>query len=231
MAHQPRPVAHHQPREHQRHARRAEPPPVDHQHHAPEAVEPGLQHRVVHGRLRRAANHKGLLLVHAGVTTDDFVLAGIDAAQQEAAFELVNYLTGPEGMKEWTDLGLAMPTRESLRAGWLEQYPDLEPFLDGADYAYPWQFRPGFQDVLDTINDGLQQAFAGTALPEDVLENAQEVGEEVLNRYGRTCVAYVLLILWGVAVRRHAPQKMTFGAGELCAACRLRWCGCGAAWR
>ena len=110
------------------------------------------------------------------------VPAGIDAAQQEAAFELVNYLTGPEGMKEWTDLGLAMPTRESLRAGWLEQYPDLEPFLDGADYAYPWQFRPGFQDVLDTINDGLQQAFAGTALPEDVLENAQEVGEEVLNR-------------------------------------------------
>lgn len=110
------------------------------------------------------------------------VPAGIDAARQEAAFELVNYLTGPEGMKEWTDLGLAMPTRESLREGWLEQYPDLQPFLDGADNAYPWQFRPGFQDVLDTINDGLQQAFAGTALPEDVLENAQEVGEEVLSR-------------------------------------------------
>ena len=110
------------------------------------------------------------------------VPAGIDAARQEAAFALVNYLTGPEGMKEWTDLGLAMPTRESLREGWLAQYPDLQPFLDGADNAYPWQFRPGFQDVLDTINDGLQQAFAGTALPEDVLENAQEVGEEVLSR-------------------------------------------------
>ena len=110
------------------------------------------------------------------------VPAGIDAAHQAAAFELVNFLTGPEGMKQWTDLGLAMPTRESLREDWLAQFPDLEPFLDGAEFAYPWQFRPGFQDVLDTINDGLQQAFAGTALPEDVLENAQEVGEEVLAR-------------------------------------------------
>ncbi len=110
------------------------------------------------------------------------VPAGLDAAQQAAAFELVNFLTGPEGMKQWTDLGLAMPTRQSLREGWLAQFPDLEPFLDGAEFAYPWQFRPGFQDVLDTINDGLQQAFAGTALVEDVLQNAQEVGEEVLAR-------------------------------------------------
>lgn len=110
------------------------------------------------------------------------VPAGIDAVHQAAAFELVNFLTGPEGMKQWTDLGLAMPTRESLREDWLAQFPDLEPFLDGAEFAYPWQFRPGFQDVLDTINDGLQQAFAGTALPESVLENAQEVGEEVLAR-------------------------------------------------
>ncbi|MBK6709176.1 MAG: hypothetical protein IPG51_02385 [Chloroflexi bacterium] len=85
-------------------------------------------------------------------------------------------------MKAWTDLGLAMPTRASLRDGWLEKYPDLEPFLNGADYAYPWQFRPGFQDVLDTVNSGLQEAFTGLATTEQVLQNAQEVGTEVLNR-------------------------------------------------
>lgn len=105
-----------------------------------------------------------------------------NAANREASIRLINYLTGPEGMEAWTNLGLAMPTRESLRAGWLEQFPELEPFLNGADYAYPWQFRPGFQDVLDTINAGLQQAFTGTTTVDQVLEEAQQVGTEVLNR-------------------------------------------------
>lgn len=112
------------------------------------------------------------------------VCYGVPAAgeNKEASFKLVNYLTGPEGMKAWTDLGLAMPTRQSLADGWSTQYPDLQPFLEGAEHAHPWQFRPGFQDVLDTVNDGLQQAFTGSQLPEDVLENAEEVGTEVLNR-------------------------------------------------
>lgn len=105
-----------------------------------------------------------------------------NAANHDASVRLVNFLTGPEGMKAWSDLGLAMPTRATLRDGWLEQYPDLEPFLNGADYAYPWQFRPGFQDVLDTVNSGLQEAFTGLATTEQVLQNAQEVGTEVLNR-------------------------------------------------
>lgn len=64
----------------------------------------------------------------------------------------------------------------------MAQFPDLEPFLNGADYASPWQFRPGFQDVLDTINDALQQAMSGMMLPEDVLTQAEEAGTEVLNR-------------------------------------------------
>ena len=102
------------------------------------------------------------------------------AANPEASIRLVNYLTGPEGMAQWTGLGLAMPTRQSLSEDWLAQYPDLESFLAGAEYAHPWQFRPGFQDVLDTLNSGLQEAFTGVATADQVLGNAQEVGTEVL---------------------------------------------------
>ena len=41
-------------------------------------------------------------------------------------------------------------------------------FLTGADYAHKWQFPVGFQDVFDTFNAGLQLAFEGQTLPEDV---------------------------------------------------------------
>lgn len=110
------------------------------------------------------------------------VPASISDERKAAAFEVVNFLTGPEGMQMWTDLGLAMPTRQSLRDHWLEQFPDLQPFLDSAEFAHPWQFRPGFQDFIDTFAAGLEQAFAGTMLPEEVLAEAEQVATEILTR-------------------------------------------------
>ena len=97
------------------------------------------------------------------------------------SWDFINYIAGPEGMKAWTDLGLAMPTRQSLSAGWAEQYPDSQPFIAGAEYAYPWQFVTGFQAVLDTMNSGIQQAFAGLATTDQVLQEAETVGNQVLS--------------------------------------------------
>jgi multiple sugar transport system substrate-binding protein len=103
-----------------------------------------------------------------------------DAPHPEESIALANWLTGAEGMAQWTDLGLAMPTRQSLSDGWLEQFPDLEPFLAGAEYARPWQFRPGFSDVMNAFNSGLQQAFTGVYTTDQVLSDTQEAGTEVL---------------------------------------------------
>ena len=106
----------------------------------------------------------------------------VNAANPEASVRLANWLTGPEGMAQWSGLGLAMPTRASLEESWLEQYPDLQPFLAGSEYAHAWQFRPGFQAVMDTFNSGLQQAFTGTYTTDQVLSETQEVGTEVLGQ-------------------------------------------------
>jgi multiple sugar transport system substrate-binding protein len=98
----------------------------------------------------------------------------------EASTKLVSYLAGAEGMKAWTDLGLAMPTRTSLREGWLQKFPELKPFLDGAEYARKWQFVPGFQAVLDTTNNELLSVFSGNQTPEGALKTIEQVGNEVL---------------------------------------------------
>lgn len=121
----------------------------------------------------------------AGKATMAFTVCyGVPAngKNNEQALKVVDYLTGAEGMKAWTDLGLAMPTRASLAEGWLAQYPDLQPFLAGADYAKKWQFRPGFQDVLDSFNAGLQDAFAGNQTADTVLSTVQDVGNQVLSK-------------------------------------------------
>jgi len=103
-----------------------------------------------------------------------------DAPHPDESVALANWLTGAEGMAQWTNLGLAMPTRASLSDAWLEQFPDLEPFLAGADYARPWQFRPGFSDVMNAFNSGLQQAFTGAYTTDQVLSDTQEAGAEAL---------------------------------------------------
>lgn len=103
-----------------------------------------------------------------------------NAPNPEASIRLANWLTGSEGMGQWTDLGLAMPTRASLRDSWLEKFPELEPFLAGAEYAHPWQFTPGFSDVMNAFNSGLQQAFTGVYTSDQVLSDAQDAGTDVL---------------------------------------------------
>jgi multiple sugar transport system substrate-binding protein len=102
------------------------------------------------------------------------------AKNPEAAIKFVDYLTGAEGMKAWTDLGLAMPTRASLREGWLAQFPNLEPYLNGAEYARKWQFVPGFQAVLDKVNEQLSLVMGENQTVKGALAEIERVGNEIL---------------------------------------------------
>jgi multiple sugar transport system substrate-binding protein len=97
----------------------------------------------------------------------------------EAAWTVVNYLTGPEGMAKWTSLGLAMPSRPGLAQQWLELFPEREPFLISGDYARGWQLGVGGQAFFNDANAEMQGLFAGT---QDVATTLQKMAEAARNR-------------------------------------------------
>lgn len=103
-----------------------------------------------------------------------------NAKNPEASFDLVNYLVGEEAMAEYTQAFPVMPSRQSLADQWREQNPELEPFLIGAEYARPFQFSPGFQGALDTLNSGIEKLASGQGSPQDVVEDVEEAGQQSL---------------------------------------------------
>jgi len=97
--------------------------------------------------------------------------------QPDAAWTVINYLTGEEGMGKWTSLGLAMPARTGLADAWLKQFPEREPFLKSGEYARGWQLGPGGQAFYNDANGDLQGLFAGTLDVQTTLANWQKEAE------------------------------------------------------
>lgn len=109
------------------------------------------------------------------------VCYGVGAENEsDAAWSAVDYLTGPEGAQKWTSAFNVMPARESLRDEWLAGKPELEPFLNGAEYAQPWQFTPGFGDVVSEFNTQFEQLIAGDITVDDLVTSVTEAGQSVL---------------------------------------------------
>lgn len=103
-----------------------------------------------------------------------------NAPNPEASWDLVNYLVSPDAQLEFTQNFPVIPSRRSLAEPWLEANPDLQPYVDSAEFAQSATFVPGFQAVLDTINDGIQGVATGNRQVEEVLEATDEAGQGLL---------------------------------------------------
>jgi ABC-type glycerol-3-phosphate transport system substrate-binding protein len=74
---------------------------------------------------------------------------GVDSKNQDQAWVLMQYLTGPEGMAKWTSGGIAVPSRSDVAVP-----QGFEVIVKGADYAKPGSgFMPGYPDVLKAFGD------------------------------------------------------------------------------
>ncbi|WP_082233457.1 ABC transporter substrate-binding protein [Halobacillus massiliensis] len=98
--------------------------------------------------------------------------------KKEAAWKLISYLTGKEGMKTWTESGLELPARQSVA----EElgYEDDEvrgPLVAGAEYATVWSDGPNLPTIYNNFNNEFLAAFLG----DKSLEDALKTGEETAN--------------------------------------------------
>jgi multiple sugar transport system substrate-binding protein len=108
------------------------------------------------------------------------VAYSIAAASQhkQAAWELLSYLTGREGMQLWANGGLALPARDDVTPA-----PGRQVFLDEAPISTIWQFGLGFSDVLTFANAQLADVFVGNQTI-DAMLTAIEAAENAALAHG-----------------------------------------------
>jgi multiple sugar transport system substrate-binding protein len=81
---------------------------------------------------------------------------------KKAAWELISYLTGKEGMEKWTGTGFALPTRKSVaqKLGY-DQDPLRSALVAGVDYATPWQVGKYPAAIVNNFDNQFLSALLG----------------------------------------------------------------------
>jgi multiple sugar transport system substrate-binding protein len=99
--------------------------------------------------------------------------------KKEAAWELISFLTGKEGMKIWTSKGFALPSRKSVAAelGY-DQDPLRAAIVVGASYATPWQAGVNLPIIMTNFNNQFISAFLGEQSLEEAMQRAQETANQ-----------------------------------------------------
>ncbi len=116
--------------------------------------------------------------------TMDFTVAYVMSSKskdKDAAFALLSFLTSESQQRLLSDTGLALPSRQSLTAAFLEKYPERKPLVDGTNYAKPWQFGVGFGGFADKVNPVLQGVFSGNKQADGAVKEIDSLVKERLS--------------------------------------------------
>lgn len=101
-----------------------------------------------------------------------------DSPNQQAALDLVEYLTSTEQQLAFSEAFGPMPSITSAAEAWTQANPDLAAFLTGADYA---QFPPNQEGASDVVSDfNAQLESLKTGDPQQILDSVQSNLEAVV---------------------------------------------------
>lgn len=95
-----------------------------------------------------------------------------DSPNQQAAVELIEFLTSPQQQMEFSDAFGPMPSVESAKDEWKEANPELSAFMDGADYVQLIPAINGIQDVISDFNTQLESL--ADSDPQGIVDSVQE---------------------------------------------------------
>jgi multiple sugar transport system substrate-binding protein len=101
-----------------------------------------------------------------------------DSPNQEAALDLVEYLTSTEQVLAFSDAFGPMPPVESAADQWTADNPELSAFLAAADYAQGVPTNDGIAAVISDFNAALENLKADD--PQQILETVQSNTEAVV---------------------------------------------------
>ncbi len=90
---------------------------------------------------------------------------------KQAAWVLITYLTGKDGMKLWTSKGLALPARSDVKVNF--PAPSRAPLLAEARYAHVWNWPAGWDKVWTVANNELSAVMEGKESVNDMLSRIQ----------------------------------------------------------
>ena len=95
---------------------------------------------------------------------------------KKAAWKLLSFLTGKTGMRIWTSKGLALPSRNDVKP-----VAGRGQLLQAAGYSHPWQFAPGFADVMTIAGNELQAVINGNQSVSAMLQKIQSAAQDALS--------------------------------------------------
>lgn len=101
-----------------------------------------------------------------------------DSPNQQAALELVEYLTSADQQLAFSDAFGPMPSVESAAGQWTSDNPELAAFLDGSQYAQGVPTNKGAAEVITDFNAQLQSLETGD--PKAILDSVQSNLEAVV---------------------------------------------------
>lgn len=114
-----------------------------------------------------------------------FIMAQ-DEAEQQAAWDFINWFTSPEIQLEWDQETGFMPIRDSVATNeayraWVEETePRLLPFVEMQQYAHNRPPVEQYAEISDAFSAVMERALYGQISPEEALAEAEDAVNALL---------------------------------------------------